>query len=217
MFELTDYFIFVYNLFRFYFRLSDGISIDGSNKSSGSQSSTILAVELLRKLYNVDTKTREELILKVIKTPENNKYSIQVQLFFYSLHVVLKALGICLCSSSTGYTSILCDRLTWPFLYNNINIFWLQVHLFANICLINLKLIWCCPPNEGKLIYFVIYIYYKVWQIYLYFLQAKCFRRWLENVRSSALKGHGVSLENVNSTEHAQLIETANYGVCLQR
>ncbi|XP_076085843.1 uncharacterized protein LOC143056610 isoform X2 [Mytilus galloprovincialis] len=91
-------------------RLSDGISIDGSNKSSGSQSSTILAVELLRKLYNVDTKTREELILK-----------------------------------------------------------------------------------------------------------AKCFRRWLENVRSSALKGHGVSLENVNSTEHAQLIETANYGVCLQR
>ena len=37
----------------------------GSNKSSGSQSSTILAVELLRKLYNVDKKTREELIIKV--------------------------------------------------------------------------------------------------------------------------------------------------------
>ena len=37
----------------------------GSNKSSGSQSSTILAVELLRKLYNVDQKTREELIIKV--------------------------------------------------------------------------------------------------------------------------------------------------------
>ncbi|XP_078337058.1 uncharacterized protein LOC111134265 isoform X6 [Crassostrea virginica] len=39
-------------------------SVSGSVRSIGSQSSTIMAVELLRKLYNVDPRTRQDLILK---------------------------------------------------------------------------------------------------------------------------------------------------------
>ncbi|XP_062597363.1 uncharacterized protein LOC134258788 [Saccostrea cucullata] len=39
-------------------------SMSGSVRSTGSQSSTIMAVELLRKLYNVDPRTRQDLVLK---------------------------------------------------------------------------------------------------------------------------------------------------------
>uniref|UniRef100_K1R776 Sfi1 spindle body domain-containing protein n=1 Tax=Magallana gigas TaxID=29159 RepID=K1R776_MAGGI len=39
-------------------------SVSGSVRSIGSQSSTIMAVELLRKLYNVDPTTRQDLVLK---------------------------------------------------------------------------------------------------------------------------------------------------------
>ncbi|XP_056013251.1 uncharacterized protein LOC125646673 isoform X4 [Ostrea edulis] len=49
---------------------SDGVwrppdgSVSGSVRSIGSQSSTIMAVELLRKMYNVDPRTRQDLVLK---------------------------------------------------------------------------------------------------------------------------------------------------------
>lgn len=39
--------------------------MSGSVRSIGSQSSTIMAVELLRKLYKVDPTTRQDLVLKV--------------------------------------------------------------------------------------------------------------------------------------------------------
>ncbi|KAJ8319861.1 hypothetical protein KUTeg_001448 [Tegillarca granosa] len=45
-------------------RNSDITSVTGSARSSGSQSSTVRAVELLRRLYKTDSQTRENLILK---------------------------------------------------------------------------------------------------------------------------------------------------------